>query len=134
MLKWVIADPDSDNQDTFELESSGTPLSQLEYLAPNFKLVDEDPEFFDAYVDINGDEVNRGGFEWRAGTLSHKITEAIQDQHVKSVRMECIKHSSIVTSEALSVISKLPKPDSGFESINFQFVKLEAKLSETVVD
>ena len=45
-----------------------------------------------------------------------------------------IKHSSMVTSEALSVISKLKKPDSGFESIYMTFFKLEDKVSETVLD
>ena len=79
VLKWVIADPDSDQSDIFTLESNGTALSQLEYLDPNFKMVEEDPEFFDATVYINNDEVNRGSFEWRAGTLSHKIAAKIHD-------------------------------------------------------
>ena len=48
--------------------------------------------------------------------------------------MFAIKHSSIVTSEAISVISRLPKPYTGFESVYLGFKKLEAKLSETVVD
>ena len=45
-----------------------------------------------------------------------------------------IKHSSVVTSEALSVISKLNKPATGFESIKLYFKKLDEELSETVVD
>ena len=97
-------------------------------------MVDDDPEFFDAEVVINKIGINDGNFEWRAGTLSHKITEAIQDQKVKSVQMTNIDHSFIVTSEAISVISKLPKPVTGFEFIRFEFLTLEAKLSETVVD
>ena len=48
MLKWVIADSDSDQPDIFTLEANGSALSQLEYLAPGFKLVEEDPEFYDA--------------------------------------------------------------------------------------
>ena len=40
----------------------------------------------------------------------------------------------MVTSEALSVISKLKKPDIGFESIELRFCKLEEKVSETVLD
>ena len=101
------------------LEANGAALSSLQYMGPNFKLVDEDPEFFDATVYINDDEnnVHRGSFEWRAGTLSHKIAERIQDQEVKSFKMNYIKHSSVVTSEALSLISKLKKPDTGFEKI-----------------
>ena len=45
-----------------------------------------------------------------------------------------IKHSSTVTSEAFSVISKLKKPDTGFEGITLVFYKLDKKLSETVFD
>ena len=36
VLKWVIADPDSDLPDIFMLEVNGTALSQLEYLYPGF--------------------------------------------------------------------------------------------------
>ena len=116
------------------LEANGAALSSLQYMGPNFKLVDEDPEFFDARVEINGDEVHSGSFEWRAGTLSHKIAEHVQDQEVTSIGMSDIKHSSVVTSEALSVISKLNKPDTGFEKIELGFSKLEQKVSETVLD
>ena len=79
-LKWVPADPDSDLKDTFMLEANGADLSSLEYMGPNFKLVDEDPAFFDTRVVINGKRVHAGSFEWRTGTLSHKIAELIQDQ------------------------------------------------------
>ena len=48
--------------------------------------------------------------------------------------MEYIKHSSVVTSETLSVISKLKKPDTGFEAIYLGFDKLDKKISETVLD
>ena len=71
---------------------------------------DDDPEFFDATFYINEDyknPVHHGSFEWRAATLSHKIAEQIHDQEVKRVNMEVIKHSSVVMSEVLSVISKL---------------------------
>ena len=43
-------------------------------------------------------------------------------------------HSSVVTSEALSVLSKLKKPDTGFEKVVLIFEKLDAKVKETVVD
>ena len=65
--------------------------------------------------------MHSGHFEWRAGTLSHKIAEKIQDDTVKKVKMEYIKHSSAVTSEALSIISKLKKPDTGFETVKLEF-------------
>lgn len=56
------------------LEVNGAALSTLAYLDPKFKITDEDPAFFDATVRINNNiEVTRGGFEWRAGTLGHKI-------------------------------------------------------------
>ena len=45
-----------------------------------------------------------------------------------------IKHSSIVSSESLSVISKLNKPDTGFEKLEFWFHKLDEKVSETVMN
>lgn len=48
--------------------------------------------------------------------------------------MNNINHPAIVTSEALSVISKLNKPDTGFEKLTLGFVKLDEKLSETVLD
>ena len=53
MLKWSIADEDSDQPDVFSLEANGVALDKLDYLAPNFKLVDQDPAFFDAMVFIN---------------------------------------------------------------------------------
>ena len=48
--------------------------------------------------------------------------------------MDDIKHSSVVMSEALSVIFKLKKPDAGFEKIDLRFRKLDEKVSETVLD
>ena len=48
--------------------------------------------------------------------------------------MNGINHSSVVTSEALSVISKLNKPVTGFEKLTLGFAKLDEKLSETVLD
>ena len=82
-------------------------------MVPDFKLVETDIAFFDATVrilyKINGFGTfeHSGNFEWRAGTLSHKIAEQVQDGTVKMVRMTAIKHSSVVTSEALAVLSKL---------------------------
>ena len=48
--------------------------------------------------------------------------------------MSDIKHSSVVMSEALSLLSKLKKPDTGFERIGLLFSKLDEKVSETVLD
>ena len=48
--------------------------------------------------------------------------------------MDSIRHSSVVTSEALSVISKLNKMAFGFQYIKLEFCKLDEKLSETVID
>ena len=135
VLMWVIVDPDSDQTDHFALESNGAASTSLMYLAPTFKMVDTEVQIFDAYVYINDEEVHSGSqFEWRAGTFSHMIAEKIQDQQVKKVEMYSIKHSSAVTSEALSVISKLNKPDTGFEKVDLVFVKLDEKISDTVVD
>lgn len=80
------------------LEANGSTLSELEYFTPNFKMVDEDPIFFDATVYINEKIVNLGSFEWRVGTLNHKITEKIEDQPATSLEMVGINHSSEVMS------------------------------------
>ena len=53
VLRWMIADSDSDQESTFKLEANGSDLSLLEYLAPNFKMVDDDCVFFDARININ---------------------------------------------------------------------------------
>ena len=52
MLRWHIADEDSEEQDAFVLEANGEPLSKLDYLSPTFKLVEADPIFFDAGVSV----------------------------------------------------------------------------------
>ena len=77
MLKWVVTDPDSGLTDSFTLEANGAALDTLEYMVPNFQLVETEVAFFDATVIINSDKVHSGNFEWRAGTLSHKIAEKI---------------------------------------------------------
>ena len=40
----------------------------------------------------------------------------------------------MVTSEALSVLSKVNKPDTGFEKLHLSFCKLDEKIKETVID
>ena len=40
----------------------------------------------------------------------------------------------MVTSESLSVICKLNKPDTGFEEVAFSFSRLDEKVSETVLN
>ena len=121
MLRWVFADTESGLPDTFALEANGAALDTLDYLVPTFQLVERDVAFFDAIVKINGNDVHSGNFKWRAGTLSHKIAEHIEDKEVTNVTMTNIKHSSVVTSEALSVLSKLKKPVTGFEKVEFLF-------------
>ena len=128
MLKYVKDD------EVFILESNGTPTTQLEYLSPQFRLVDEDPEFFDAEFAINDDYVVKDSFEWQTGTFSHKITEAIDDAEVEKIDMERVQHSAEVTSEAISVLSTLRKPEKGFQSLSFSFLRLSEKVSETVLD
>ena len=83
MIKWVVVEPDSDQTDYFALESNGASSLTLQYLAPNFKLVDTEVQIFDALLTIDHKNVYNGSFEWRAGTLSHKIAETIQDQQIK---------------------------------------------------
>ena len=114
VIRWVFGDADSDQTDHFTLESNGACTSALRYLAPNFKLVDSELEVLDAKIQLNDKYVSDEAVEWRAGTFSHMIVEAIQDQQVKQVKMKTIRHSSVVTTESLSIISKLNKPDTGF--------------------
>ena len=53
VIRWVIVDPDSDQTDHFALESNGACTSSLQYLAPNFKLVDTELLIFNCKVIIN---------------------------------------------------------------------------------
>ena len=48
--------------------------------------------------------------------------------------MRGIKHCSLVMSEALSVLSKLNKPDTGFNEVQLHFNKLDDKVKQTVLD
>ena len=95
VISYVIVDPDSDETDHFALKSNGSPTISLMYLSPNFKLVDTEMQVFDAFLSVNDEPLQRcSEFEWRAGTFSHMIAEKIQDQQVKRVKMNRIKHSS----------------------------------------
>ena len=134
MLKWVVADPDTGCPDTFALEANGAALDTLEYMVPTFKLVESDVAFFSAFVYINNRQVHSGQFEWRTGTFSHKITEKIQDQEVSCLTITDINHSSVVTSEALSVLSKFKTPDTGIKKMKLSFYKLDEPVKKTVVD
>lgn len=135
VLKWVIADEDSNSEDTFTLEVNGAALDTLEYLVPNFKLVDEEPVFFDGGVSLNYADVYEGNFEWRAATLRHKIAEKVEDETHNRVQLFRTKHSAAVTKEVISVLSKLIKtPETGLEMVVLTFFKLDEKVSETVVD
>ena len=62
------------------------------------------------------------------------IIEAIQDQEATSICMESVKHSSLVTSEALALLSRLNKPENGFKELSLSFQKLDQKVSETVLE
>ena len=62
------------------------------------------------------------------------IADKIQDQQLKQLEMQDIKHPSAVTSEALSVISKLKTPDNGLEMVKLTFHRLDEKVSETVLN
>ena len=48
--------------------------------------------------------------------------------------MTDIKHSSVVTSEALSVLSKLKTPITGLDFLQLEFCKLDEKVKDTVAD
>ena len=61
------------------MQANGEDLSKLEYLNLDFKLVDGEVPIFDGLVNINGVEVSKGAFEWRAATFCHKIAQAIED-------------------------------------------------------
>ena len=60
-IKWVIADSDSDQTDHFDLESNGASTSLLQYLAPNFTLVDTELQIFEAVTSINSKLVHGDG-------------------------------------------------------------------------
>ena len=103
MLRWRIAEKDIDPnaEDGFVIEANGSSLSAYEYLSPSFKLIDEDPAYFDAKVRINNEHVctaHTGGsfvqFEWSTSRLTHMITETVDDQEVKEIKMRLIKHGT----------------------------------------
>lgn len=48
--------------------------------------------------------------------------------------MDSVKHSSLVTSEALALLSRLNKPENGFKELSLSFQKLDEKVSETVLE
>ena len=73
VLKWIIQPGDADAEDCFELQANDILLSKLEYLAIDFKLKDKEIVTFDGIVWINDKLVNSGKFEWRQGTMSHKV-------------------------------------------------------------
>ena len=134
VLKWLKADEDSGVEGFFMIEANGQMLAKLEYLSPSFKLIDEDPAFFDADLSINGKEAVLDSFEWRTGTLGHKILQATEDSLVEGIEMNQIKHSAQVTSETLSIFAKLNIPETGLNKLRLEFNKLDEKVSETVLD
>ena len=83
MLRWIVQPEDADAEDSFELSANGEPLSKLEYLSLDFKLIDEEAAAFEGKVIINGKTVTERGFEWRPSILRHKVVETIEDDPVK---------------------------------------------------
>ena len=61
--------------------------------------------------------------------------EAIGDEPAKEIVLNSIFHTCAVTNEALSVLSALQKPPTGFSKLKFDFWKtLGERVSPTVID
>ena len=134
VLLWIIQPEDAEGEDTFELQANGVSLSQLVFLSPDFKLVDEKVPIFNASVFANGKTASLLQFEWKTSILRHRLTEALDDKPAREIRMESIHHPTAVTNEALALISTLKKPEHGFEKLALNFNELEEKVSPTVLD
>ena len=65
--------------------------------------------------------------------MSHNIVQAIGDDLVNKVYMT-ISHSTVVTDEALIVISNLSMPPTGLTDLTLTFEVLDMKVSQTVLD
>ena len=98
------------------------------------KYVDEQSNKFDAYIGINDKEASSGSCDWRPEVLSHKMIQAAQGKPVVVVDLRSVKHSAKLTNAALPLISRLPKPETGFENLRLAFQKLEEKIDEAVLD
>ena len=59
MLLWIVQPEDADQDDCFELQANGTPLSKLEFLNIDFQLIDSEVEVFDGRITINDQSVIR---------------------------------------------------------------------------
>ena len=67
--------------------------------------------------------------------MKHKVVQAIEDEPAMDIVLDSFKHQSAVTSEALSVLSTLNKPPTGFRKLSFyHWWKLDTEVSPTVVD
>ena len=110
------------------------PLAKLDYLNLDFQLVEEEVKTFDGYVNINGKNCIATEFEWRPAVFSHKIAEAIEDELAEKLDLRSFKHPTAVTNEALSVLSTVNKPETGFKELSMHFEKLDEKIGPTVVD
>ena len=61
--------------------------------------------------------------------------EAIGDEPAKEIELKSIFHPCAVTNEALSVLSALQKPPTGFSKLKFdEWKTLGEKVSPTVIE
>ena len=98
-------------------------------------MVEKEFPVFDGKIKINGQEVTQGAVEWRPATMKHKMLQALGDEPAKDILLEAFDHPCDVTNEALSVISTLHKPETGFNSLTIMDWKtLNSKVSPTVID
>ena len=62
--------------------------------------------------------------------MKHMILQTIQEKPVESIVTKYFNHPSTVTSEALSVLSSLKKPSTGFSSVTLEnWERLDDKIS-----
>ena len=57
------------------------------------------------------------------------ITEAIDQEPVRKVKMRTYRHPTTVTNEAFGVLSNVNKPPDGFESLSLELIRNDMKLN-----
>ena len=129
ILEWTEQAEGSELENCFSLKVGDVPLTKLDFLRLDFKLTGHQVELFNGNISINSKGVCEGGFVWTIGTLNHKIAKAIDGEPAEDIKLMSLDSKAAIMDEALSVLSKVEKPQTGFRSLCFTFLSLDEKIS-----
>ena len=73
VISWLVAD----DKESFDLLVNESSPSELAYLDPTFKLVDDEVRVCEASIMVNGLKVIDNAFESSPGFLTHKVLDKI---------------------------------------------------------